>query len=464
VDESFADGRKHLTYEAAMVHDFAWAADPKFVESFTDYHGIRIRQLIQPDRAADSRVHLEAQVAALASYEARFGPYPWSTITIVHPPEGAAGAGGMEYPTLYTTSNYEPHRELPGTTLNRFSGLFTTVHEFGHQYFQGLFASNEHAQPWLDEGMNTTSNHLVMLDNFGENAWMVNVFGQKLTVHDELQLAMGIATRLDPIDQTAADFQLYRTYGLMTYAKTAATMLTLRNLVADVEPNPWDEAMRVYAERARFAHPKGGELEDVLVHEIGGELGRFPVAGEGGPGTVWLDVRDFLDQALRGTEEVDFALLVVENHPKLGHGGYHRDEHGVLVETEAEERPEAKRRFTLGSPRSRWASLPDDAMEGVVTIHRKGGFRVPVELLVEFTDGSEKVLAWDGRDRHVTFEFPGQRVRRAVLDPRRRLLLEHHRLDNAVYAYGQGGDDYLSAIVGDMHEGASLALMGGLGP
>ena len=88
-----------------MVHDFAWMADPDFVEHYGEHRGIRIRQLIQPEHAADADEHLAAQIAALDSYERRYGPYPWSTITIVHPPEGAEGAGGMEYPTLYTTND-----------------------------------------------------------------------------------------------------------------------------------------------------------------------------------------------------------------------------------------------------------------------------------------------------------------------------------------------------------------------
>ena len=82
--EEIADGRKRLTYRAEMVHDFAWMADPNFVEHYGEYQGIRIRQLIQPERLADAEVHLQSQLAALASYQARYGPYPWSTITIVH--------------------------------------------------------------------------------------------------------------------------------------------------------------------------------------------------------------------------------------------------------------------------------------------------------------------------------------------------------------------------------------------
>ena len=37
-----ADGRKRLVYSAEMVHDFAWFADPDFVEYHGEHGGIRI--------------------------------------------------------------------------------------------------------------------------------------------------------------------------------------------------------------------------------------------------------------------------------------------------------------------------------------------------------------------------------------------------------------------------------------
>jgi hypothetical protein len=32
-----------------------------------------------------------------------------------------------------------------------------TVHEFGHQYWYGMVATNEFEEPWLDEGINSYS-------------------------------------------------------------------------------------------------------------------------------------------------------------------------------------------------------------------------------------------------------------------------------------------------------------------
>jgi hypothetical protein len=478
VDEEQLEGeRKRLRYRANMVHDFAWVADPDFIEHWGEYEGIRIRQLIQPEHVDTAEAHMQAQIAALASMEARFGPYPWSTITIVHAPKGAEGAGGMEYPTFYTTSDVM-NLPVPGWLLReRVSGVFTTVHEFGHQYFQGLFASNEHAQPWLDEGMNTAANQLVYSDAYGEDPWVIELLGQPITTHDLVSLALAETGDRDRIDQPADRFDpLVSSYGAVTYQKTAAVMLTLRELCGH---EPWDRAMARYAEAARFGHPTGAMLEGILVETIGGEDGRLALVGDGGPDTVWLDVQDYLDQGLREAGVADFRLIAIGSHRQIGDDGWHRVAEGTplpaepppaMVETErilaglfGRAPHEGPREWTL-----ELASNDSDIEEtdGYVVVQRRSSFRVPVEVLVEFDDGEQTTVVWDGRDEHHRFDFPGRKVKRAIVDPDRKLLIEPHKLDNAAWAKDireDQGDDPLASWIGDIGEAANLAALGALG-
>jgi hypothetical protein len=495
-------GRKRMHYRAQMVHDFAWVADPDFIERWGEYHGIRIRQLIQPEHVDDAQAHLDVQLAALASMEARFGPYPWSTITIVHAPEGAGGAGGMEYPTLYTTSDIElPKWEPPWLLRERVSGLFTSVHEFGHQYFQGLFASNEHAQPWLDEGINTMSNQLVYWDAYGEDPWLLQLLGHELTTKDLLLVSLLAGGDLDVVDQPADAFDpLLGSYGVVTYQKTAAVMLTLRELCGR---EPWDRAFARYSVAARFRHPTGAQLERILVEEIGGADGRLALVGDGGPDTVWLDVQQFLDQGLRGAAVADFELHSIGNRPRLGHAGWHRvakahvstDRFGVepnmrvsgraplpseppqtiaaaeqaLADVLGVAPPTGPRGWSLTSSPKGWpraaTSLDDEQVEGFVVVVRRSSFRVPVEVQVEFADGETTTVVWDGQAEHHRFDFPGRRVERAIVDPRTLLLIEPRKLDNARWAAGkrERPDDPLPRWLGDVGEAANLAVLGGLG-
>ena len=65
--------------------------------------------LLQPEHRRQAERHFTAAKAALSGYGRVLGPYPYPTLTIVDPPWGARGAGGMEYPTLITA----------GTSLER---------------------------------------------------------------------------------------------------------------------------------------------------------------------------------------------------------------------------------------------------------------------------------------------------------------------------------------------------------
>lgn len=446
LDEAQDGERRRQHWHAEMVHDFAWAADPRFVEYTAEHDGIRIRQLVTPEHAADVDAHLQAQIAALDAMQRRYGPYPWSTITIVHPPSGAEGAGGMEYPTLFTTSAIWsppwPARALGFT--ERFSGVFTTVHEFGHQYFQGLLASDEFAQPWLDEGMNTTSNVLVLEDRDGADAWLLRVGDLELSARDLVRASVREEALLQPIDQDAEAFDpVLGGYGDIVYRKTAAAMLTLRSLVG---AERFDAALRTYADRYRFTHPRGADLEAALIEGIGArvELGTS-VVGDADTGVVALDVAEYLEQALRSTRVLDVRVHSIVNRDAVGHRGWHRNEAGVLVEDDGSEAGEA-------------------TPEATVVLQRTGEFVVPVEVEITFDDDTTLTRIWSARRRLGTLVFPGKRVARVRLDPAGKLLLESHRLDNHRVAPGLRLPDGLSRGLGNLAEAGAWTAFMGFGP
>ena len=67
-----------------------------------------------------------------------------------------------------------------------------------------------------------------------------------------------------------------------------------------------------------------------------------------------------------------------------------------------------------------------------MTVERLGEVRLPVEVLVEFADGTRKRETWDGKDRWVRFRYPGgPKVVHAVVDPEGRLALDVNPTNNA---------------------------------
>ena len=62
---------------------------------------VDMRLLLQPEHEGQEERHFAATRATLRYYGEWFGPYPYGHITIVDP-AWQSGAGGMEYPTLFT--------------------------------------------------------------------------------------------------------------------------------------------------------------------------------------------------------------------------------------------------------------------------------------------------------------------------------------------------------------------------
>ena len=76
---------------------------------------------------------------------------------VIDTPKEAAGADGMEYPTLVTATSvaFDPLQQ-------RFEPEVVALHEYGHQSFYGMLASNEFEEPWLDEGFTSWFTHKAM--------------------------------------------------------------------------------------------------------------------------------------------------------------------------------------------------------------------------------------------------------------------------------------------------------------
>src|SRR5262249_55780240 len=145
-------GRAVRRYVQEDVHDFAFTAWAGFreLQAKSEDGAVAIRCLYPPGFDEAARVEVEAARCGLTYFGKADGRYPSTTLTLVHPPDGADEAGGMEYPTLITTGGpfYLPYTGAHGIEL-------LTLHELGHQWFYGLVATDEHAWPFLDEGVNS---------------------------------------------------------------------------------------------------------------------------------------------------------------------------------------------------------------------------------------------------------------------------------------------------------------------
>ena len=267
-------GTRTFDYHAEDVHDFAWAADPFFNTRSQDVTvdggpPVHVKVYFRNEQLDFALRHLQAGVGAIEKFSADFVPYPWSQMTIIDPPiDAAAGAGGMEYPTLVTTEGdsvfIRPGMKFPE---------YVTVHEVGHNWFQGILASNEPEEAWMDEGINEWADAHVMTDLYGARTSGIDQYGfqadivalRNTIVDDPSSLPQPIATAAYAFLDTTA-------YAETTYDYTMRAMLTLEHEVGSAK---FMAAMKAYAKAFAFKHPTGADLFATLSHELGDDFSWF---------------------------------------------------------------------------------------------------------------------------------------------------------------------------------------------
>ena len=135
------DGKAKWHFKAENIHDFAWAADTKFVvDSAKSQGGVSVYTVYLPTDKQVQENWATALDMATQFFDfcaTRFGAYPWSTYTIVQ-----GGDGGMEYGTVTLVTGGRNLRSLVGVIF----------HEAAHSWYQHLFGINETVDEWFDEG------------------------------------------------------------------------------------------------------------------------------------------------------------------------------------------------------------------------------------------------------------------------------------------------------------------------
>jgi Peptidase family M1 domain len=374
-------GVRTLRFRAEDVHDFAWMADP-FMERISGtatlaHSTVEVRVWFRPEQREFAKRHLRAGIAAIETMSEMFIPYPWPIATIIDPPMDAVdGAGGMEYPTLVTTAGdsvFSP----PGIRMPEM----VTTHELGHQWFQGILASNEVDEAWLDEGVNQWVNGVVLERLHDAPTSAADWMGVQLGVFDLTRAATDYPESIpSPIATAAYAFVDNDAFSAATYSRT---MLVLRTLEAMVGRPAFLAAMKHYAETWAFRHPTGKDFYDALSQHLGRDLSWFFHAAFHQVGGSAFQIRSMDCRA---------------SHAPRGVFGDGAD------------------RKVVGE-----SAAPDTgAFRCNVTVQNTGTIRVPIDLEVLFEDGTKERLRWEntGAADWKDFEFErSSAISEVQLDP-----------------------------------------------
>ncbi len=368
LDDPKRANHRRWQLHAEDVHDFAFAVKPKLDWSWRrfDYRDVQVFYYYESRTSDNLPRQRRAIEAALRLSQEWYFKYPYPTLTVIDTPEDAPGADGMEYPTLITASStaFDP-LEL------RIEPEVVSVHEFGHQYFYGMLASNEFEEAWLDEGFNSWFTHKVM------NATYHGLLpSRRLHVPTDFLEWGGYwaSPTSDPLTVTSFRARDWDSYARVAYAKPT---MVLNQLEALLGRPVMEQVMRTYAEEMRFKHPTAQDFKRIAERVAGRDLSSF-----------W---RDFVE----GSEVLDYAIQKVEVRETL-QGGWMEGKEGAPV---------------FAAPQS-----VTPGRTGRVVLVRKGGIIAPMTLWVRLENKEERRLLWDGKDRWTAFDFESPVVA-AVLDP-----------------------------------------------
>ena len=262
-----AGGKRHYRFTQADVVDFAWAADARFAPPLVGAFSragkadVIIKVFYTPDYAASAGPALAATVKAMRYADETLGEYPFDTVSVIVPPLNAEAAGGMEYPTLFTVEGYRG--VVPGSYAAA-ALEFVTIHEFTHNYFQSILASNECEEPFLDEAVNQYWNDRLLRD--AGITMPLPDFWQRLgfsAKYARFELARWDAQLRDPQDALGQNsWARFSDASFGSVYFRGATML--RDLEARWGAAVMAKAMRTYYQRWKFRHPSTADFAAVL--------------------------------------------------------------------------------------------------------------------------------------------------------------------------------------------------------
>ncbi len=349
-------------YRAQGVHDFAWFADSNLLTLQDSQGDTKLHLLFPPEQHGNIKASLPVLKFGLGHFERLYGDYPYRQLTLVHPPDVARPAAGMEYPQLITTGGafYLPYtgaREVPAVVL----------HELAHQWFYGLLASDETRWPVLDEGLATYAEVEALSRLYGPGS-ALNLGFFQVSAEALLRRWAAEHSRQGPLAIPAAHFTSFDSLSGRAYARMATLLSTVAKIYGEAA---LFRALGRYARDNRFSHPTPDELVSAVQAEMGAE------------------VAEMLRTALFADGWVDYAVRRIECLPPVSGGA------------------------TPSAVRCR------------ILLERRGTLRFPVTVEIEHADGFRQRRRWDplGTQEWLVVEHE-QPVLSATVDPEHLVTLD----------------------------------------
>ncbi len=366
------DGTVTHIFRAEDVIDFAWVAYPDF-ELYTDnWNGIDIELLYPSHHKMLVPRIIGAVKNSFEFMHNHVGAYPYPKITVMDPPALGMRSGFMEYPTFITGGSLYGFPDA----VRSLESLI--VHEFCHQYFMAVVASNEKEAPWLDEGFVTFFEDNVMEAYYGNgDDSLVNLLGYKMSNIDKSRNEyVSMRDRRSSVI-TEKSWKIKGDYKGLIYAKTSLILRSIKNVMGD---ELFYDLMRTYYEKQKFTHPRKSHFVDLVKQAAQQHL----------DGVSRAQVLALLDVGLDQPDVCDFAVTALESVQR-GKSYFHS-----------------------------------------ITVEQLQDFVVPVELVLIYADGTDEAIIWQASEHHKVIEVESTSpIESVIIDPEQKLLIDINLNNNS---------------------------------
>jgi len=306
-------GKTRWVFDAPMVHDFTWAADPEYVhDTYPGPNGVTLNFYYKNNPALQENWKaLQPVTAELLDYfNKAIGPYPYKQYSVIQ-----GGDGGMEYAMCTLITGNRSFESLVGVT----------AHEMAHTWFQFLLATNESLHEWMDEGftsyISSLAEHKVLAQD-----------GDPLSGSYRGYNFLANSGVEQPLSTHADRYTTNRNYGIAAYSKGAVFLAQLGYVVGE---DVLAEIIKEYFKQWAFKHPEPRDFIRVAERVSGMNLDWY--------------LQDFATT----TNTIDYGIASID--AMAGDNG----------------------RATKGG--------------SVITLERIGLMPMPIDLQVNFADGSSRL-------------------------------------------------------------------------
>lgn len=469
-------------YQQRAVHDFALVVGKGLIDQ-TEVHApkgggpaVSVRVVATAGSEGQMPRWMGAAKGALDVFGSRVGPYPYETLTVVMMPFWAGRTSGMEYPTFITGIPSDPlldHPLLAG--LRQPEGVI--VHEFGHQYFYGLLASNEQEEAFLDEGFNSYWEDQAMRTIYGDDTSAGVLLGRQLRDADFQTLGLAAASDdiREPMRKRPSWLFIPSTSGVQIYARSASTFATAAGLFGQEKV---DKVFAEYFRRFAFKHPDADDFLAVAAEAGGPDFGAFcreAFEQERVPDYAVTDVTSEAWEPPLGRVMTDSGPIVLTKEsrassPEAGLPAYAREGDGKVVAEIVDPGWTRRGASVTGSitlaPLTPSAGSPAPGyraagfQESFVRVVGPGWDTLPVTVEVRFADGAVVRDAWDGKSGWRTYRFVrAAPVTSARVDPEGKIGVDAKPENNTLASSAHPG---VAADFGLWLGAAASFLAGGL--